>query len=81
VALIEVLLDPPGPCESGGTTLADLGVDGDGVVDLWQAVCEEYGERTLSPEIEADVVEPAMTVTAAAAAMAAVLAGSSHRAP
>jgi hypothetical protein len=41
-------------------------------------VCEEFGERTLGPEINPDLLDPAMTV-AAAAAMAAEIASGAHR--
>jgi hypothetical protein len=51
MALLQVLLDLPEENEPGGTTLADLGIDDYGALDLWQAVCEEFGERRLGPEI------------------------------
>lgn len=78
MALLQVLLDPPEDSESGGTTLADLGIDDDEALDLWQAVCEEFGERTLGSEIDPDLLDPTMTVAAAAAAMAAELARGVH---
>jgi hypothetical protein len=73
LALLQVLLGPSEVDETGGTILADLGIDDYGLMDLWQAVCEEFGERTLGPEIDPDLLHPAMTVAAAAAAMAAEL--------
>jgi len=45
-----------------------------GVLDLWAAVCEEFGERSLKPEIELGAFTPAMTVATAAATMANLLA-------
>ena len=42
-------------------------------MDLWQAICEEFGERTLGPEIDPDLIYPAMTVAAVVGAMAAQL--------
>ena len=78
MALLQVLLDPPEGDESGTVTLADLGIDDDGALDLWQAVCEEFGERTLGSEIDPDLLDPTMTVVTAAAAMAAELANSCH---
>ena len=70
MALLHVLLDPPDGDDSDTATLADLSIDG-GALDLWQAVCEEFGERTLGSEIDPDLLDPTMTV--AAAAMAAEL--------
>ena len=78
MALLQVLLDPPEADESGTATLADLGIDDGGALDLWQAVCEEFGERTLGSEIDPDLLDPTMTVVTAAAAMAAELANSCH---
>ena len=78
MALLQVLLDPPEGDESGTVTLADLGIDDDGALDLWQAVCEEFGERTLGSEIDPDLLDPTMTVVTAVAAMAAKLANSCH---
>lgn len=39
MALLQVLLDPPDGDDSGIVTLADLGIDDGGALDLWQAVC------------------------------------------
>jgi hypothetical protein len=78
MALFQVLLDPPDGDDSGAATLADLGIDGRGALDLWQAVCEEFGERTLGSEIDPDLLDPTMTVVTAAAAMAAELANGCH---
>ena len=74
MALLHVLLDPPDGDDSGIVTLADLGIDGRDALDLWQAVCEEFGERTMGSEIDPNLIDPTMTVVAAAAAMAAELA-------
>jgi len=78
MALLHVLLDPPDGDDSGIVTLADLGFDGDDALDLWHAVCEEFGERTLGSEIDLDLLDPTMTVAAAAAAMAAELGNGCH---
>ena len=78
MALLQVLLDPPDGDDSNIVTLADLGIDDGNALDLWQAVCEEFGERRLGPEINPDLLDPAMTV-AAAAAMAAEIASGGHR--
>jgi len=78
MALLHVLLDPPDGNDSGTVTLADLGIDGGDALDLWQAVCEEFGERTLGSEIDPDLLDPTMTVAAAAAAMAAELTNGCH---
>ena len=71
MALLHVLLDRPDGDDSGIVTLAVLGIDGGDALDLWQTVCEEFGERTLGSEIDPDLLDPTMTV--AAAAMAAEL--------
>jgi hypothetical protein len=81
MALLQVLLDPPEASESGTATLADLGIDDAGALDLWQAVCEEFGERTLGSEVDPDLFDPTMTVVAAAAAMAAQLTNGCHHGP
>ena len=78
MALLQVLLDPPYGDDSNIVTLADLGIDDGGALDLWQAVCEEFGERTLGSEIDPDLLDPTMTVVTAAAAMAAELANGCH---
>jgi hypothetical protein len=70
MALLQVLLDPPDGDDSGSATLADLGIDDGGALDLWQAVCEEFGERTLGSEIDPGLLETTMTVVTAAVAMA-----------
>lgn len=78
MALLQVLLDLPEGSEPDSTTLADLDIDDDGVLDLWQAVCAEFGERTLGSEIDPNLLDPTMTVAAAAVAMAAELASAVH---
>jgi len=78
MALLQVLLDPPEGDDSGTVPLAALGIDDAGALDLWQAVCEEFGERMLGSEIDPDLLDPTMTVVTAAAAMAAELTNSCH---
>jgi hypothetical protein len=75
-ALLWVLLDDPDAHDSKGArrTLAELGFDAAGLVDLWAAVCEEFGERSLDPELDPGAHELTMTVETAAAAMAGLLA-------
>ena len=74
-ALLWVLLGDPDTHNSNPATrtLADLGVDAAGLMDLWAAVCEEFGEPSLEPEIDPGALDPTMTVTAAAATMASLL--------
>jgi hypothetical protein len=79
LALPEALLGPSEKDEPGGTILADLGVDGDGTLHLWRAICEEFGERTLGSEIDPDLFDPAMAVLAVAASRAAELTSGGHR--
>ncbi len=67
--LLALLGEAAGP----QTGLAELGVDADGLADLWEAVCEEFGERALGPELEPETLDPSMTVEAAAEAIAVVL--------
>jgi hypothetical protein len=53
--------------------LAELGVDAVGLLDLWEAVCEEFGERSLGPEFDPTLFESTMTVRTAAGVMATLL--------
>ena len=55
-------------------TLAERGVDAADLMDLWAAVCEEFGERSLRPELDPGALELDMTIEAAATAMAGLLA-------
>ena len=76
-ALLWMLLDDPDAHDPNAATrtLAELGVDAADLMDLWAAVCEEFGERPLGPELDPGVLELDMTIEAAAAAMADLLAG------
>ena len=56
------------------TVLADLGLDTADVGDLWDAVREEFAERTVGPEIDLGEFDPQMTVSDAARIMASLLA-------
>ena len=69
LTLLEALLDDPSAKKIGGNTLESLGVATDELYDLWDAVREEFGERTLGPEIDLSELDPSMTLEAAAAAM------------
>lgn len=61
------------PCDQAeGTTLAALGIDPEGLYDLWDAICEEFGERSLGPELDPGVLDVSLTIEAAAAAMASL---------
>jgi hypothetical protein len=55
-------------------TFTELGVDADGLWDMWAAVCEEFGEHSLGPEIDPGVLNPGMTVLMGAAFMVRVVA-------
>jgi hypothetical protein len=54
--------------------LSDLGVDIASLISLWSAVCEEFAERPVGPELDPADLDPQMTVAEAAEAMAALLA-------
>ena len=53
--------------------LSDLGVGADDFGGLWDAVREELAERTVGPELDPSDLDPPMTVTEAAEAVAALL--------
>ena len=63
-------LEPP---ETEERTLAELGVDAVGLLDLWEAVCEEFGERSPGPEFNPTLFELTMTPEAAGQVMANLL--------
>ncbi|HZU79458.1 MAG TPA: hypothetical protein VE991_06040 [Acidimicrobiales bacterium] len=63
-----------GAGDEGGSTLESLGVDDDGLGALWDAVCEEFAERTVGPELEPGTLAGSMTLEAAAHTMALLLA-------
>jgi len=54
--------------------LSGLGVDIASLIALWSAVCEDFAERTVGPELGPADLDPQMTVAEAAEAMAALLA-------
>ena len=72
-ALLEVLLYDAATEQVGNGTLASRGVGADELYDLWDAVCEEFGERTLGPEIDPAELNPCMTLEEAATAMVRLL--------
>lgn len=74
--LLSLLSDPDDA--TAGSTLAALGVDDEDLDALWDAVCEEYAERSLAPELEPELLQIWMTLEAAACIMAAWLSGGSH---
>jgi hypothetical protein len=51
--------------------IADLGIDGDGAVDLWTTAGEQFRARTFGSQISPDCVDPTM--------MGVKLIGGSHR--
>jgi hypothetical protein len=55
------------------TVLSDLGVDIAKLIALWTAVCEEFAERTVRPELDPADLDPQMTVAEAAEVMATLL--------
>ena len=71
--LLCVLLADDTDEDPATATLSTLGVDAEDLGALWDAVCEEFAERSLGPELEPDVLDPSMTLEAAALTMAAVL--------
>ena len=72
-ALVWALLGDPGGDESPSATLAALGVRAGEVLDLWEAVCVEFGDRTLGAEIDPGELNTSMTLEVAAATMAKLL--------
>ena len=77
VDLIVSLLDTD-PLEASTTSLAEAGVENDlDLLHLWQAVAEEYGERTLG-DFDVDFGgEPPRTIEELADAWLTVLGGPS----
>ena len=67
--LLSTLLGEPKQTAS----LASLGVDRDGLMDLWDAVCEEFAERSVGPELEPDDLDVSWTVKESAEAMTKLL--------
>jgi hypothetical protein len=78
LTLLEALLDDPSAKTIGDSTLESLGVATAELYDLWDAVREEFGERTLGPEIDLGELDPSMTLEAAAAAMVRLLPADNH---
>ena len=76
LTVLEALLDDPSAKMIGDSTLESLGVATAELYDLWDAVREEFGERTLGPEIDLSELDPSMTLEAAAAAMVRLLGSS-----
>lgn len=58
-----------------GTTLEDVGVEDEfAIYDLISAVCEELGERNLTPEdLDLDEISPTMPLQAVAEMLSSVL--------
>jgi hypothetical protein len=70
--LLEALLDSAGDAQ-GSSTLVSLGVDEEAPSALWGAVCEEFAERTIGPELEPGTLEVTMTLEEVARTMARLL--------
>ena len=70
--LLLALLEDPAPTD-GCSTLASLGVDDEGLFALWDAVCEEFAERSVGPELEPGVLRVSMTLEVASTVMAKLL--------
>jgi hypothetical protein len=73
--LLRVLLSDQGADAGEDVTLSELGVDADTIAVLWDAVREEFAERTVGPEIDLSDLDPSMTLAAAANTMASLLEG------
>jgi len=73
--LLRILLSDQGDDVEEDVTLSELGVDADTVAVLWDAVRDEFAERTVGPEIDPSDLDPSMTLAAAAKAMASLLEG------
>jgi len=73
--LLWILLLDQGDGAGEDVTLTGLGVDTDTIVVLWDAVCEEFAELTVGPEIDLGDLDPSMTLAAAANTMASLLEG------
>lgn len=78
--LLSLLGDPH--LTTPDSTLASLGIDDEDLACMWDAVCEEFAERSLGPELEQETLQEtlqtSMTLATAAAALAALL-GEDHR--
>lgn len=54
-----------------GVTLQECGVTVEDIDWLWEAACEDLGERSLAPDFDIDVLRPSMSLLEAAEVMAA----------
>ena len=72
--LLRVLLSDEGDETGEDVPLSALGVDADNIAVLWDAVRDEFAERTVDPEIDPSDLDPSMTLAAAANTMASLLA-------
>ncbi|MGH9087791.1 MAG: hypothetical protein ACRDYZ_06710 [Acidimicrobiales bacterium] len=69
------LLGGHAPACPSETTLEQLQITDADVWDMWTYVREEFGERSLGPELDLSPWEPSMTLDGVAAIMASVLTG------
>ncbi len=72
LVLLQALLDDPAG-DAGEASLASLGVDDGGVVDLWEVVCEEMCERALGHEIDDEALDSSSSLRTAAEVTARLL--------
>lgn len=70
---LHALLDDESDSDEAGVALAAFGVHDEDIEWLWEAVCDEFAERTLGPELEPGLIVPDLTIDEAAARIAAVL--------
>ena len=77
--LLWILVGEPDDYDSNtaSKTLAELGIDSSDMLDLWEAVCDEFGDGPAQSEIDLGAVEN-MSVWAAANSMARLLASGDH---
>jgi len=73
--LLRFLLSDQGDGAGEDVTLSELGVDADSLAVLWDAVRDEFAERTVGPEIDLGDLDPSTTLAAAANTMASLLEG------
>ena len=73
--LLWVLLLDQGDDAGEDVKLSELGVNADTIALLWDAVREEFAERTVGPEIDSGDLDPSISLAAAANTMASLLEG------
>ncbi len=56
-------------------TFESLGIQNEDLPAVWRAVCEEYAERALAPDLDPGILESSMTLESAAHIMVRLLSG------